>query len=61
MPTNNFFQGVFVTLDSARTEAQKVANTLESNVSIHKNINGFTLWEGKRFVEWVKPQFDKSE
>tara|TARA_B100000287_G_C20047161_1_gene548840 strand:- start:9 stop:206 length:198 start_codon:yes stop_codon:yes gene_type:complete len=61
MPTNNFFQKIFDTLESARSEAQKVADTLESNVSIHENKNGFSLWEGGKFVEWVKPQFDESD
>ena len=60
MPTNNFFQKVFVTLESARSEAQKVADCIESNVSIHETKNGFTIWNGNKLIEWVKPHFDES-
>ena len=58
MPTNNFFQKVFDTSQSARDEAQKLANILKTNVSIHENKNGFSLWDGKKLIEWVRPQFD---
>ena len=51
MPTNNFFQKVFVTLESARSEAQKVADCIESNVSIHETKNGFTIWNGNKLIE----------
>ena len=45
----------FSSLDTARSVAQEVADTLECNVPIYYDEPYYYHWGGETLVEWVKP------
>ena len=48
----------FSSLDTARTKAIEIANSLECNVSIYYDEPYYYHWGGETLVEWVKPNIE---
>ena len=45
----------FSTLGEAEVAALKVANILECNVPIYADLAKYHLWNGNKFIKWIKP------
>ena len=51
----------FSSLDTARTKAREIADTLECNVPIYSKGYYYYHWDGDDLIEWVKPNIENCD